>query len=151
MRDRFELFTMAVTRAYKYVQQIKKYESATFGIKGIHVMCMVALEKSMEGLTVTELSAQCCEDKAAVSRTIDSLAEKGYVAYKETGTKRRWRSKVMLTERGWETVKRVDALIEDIVANIRGDLTTEQTDAFYRVFSAINDRLAKYCEMLEAR
>ena len=54
MRDRFELFTMAVTRAYKYVQQIKKHESATFGIKGIHVMCMVALGKSEEGLTVTE-------------------------------------------------------------------------------------------------
>ena len=67
---------MAVTRAYKYVQQIKKHESATFGIKGIHVMCMVALGKSEEGLTVTELAARCCEDKAAISRTVDNLAEK---------------------------------------------------------------------------
>lgn len=151
MRDRFELFTMAVTRAYKYVQQIKKHESATFGIKGIHVMCMVALGKSEEGLTVTELAARCCEDKAAISRTVDNLAEKGYVAYEKTEAKRRWRTKVTLTDKGREIAKGVDELIEDIVTKIRGDLTTEQEAAFYRVFSAINDRLAEYCEMLEAR
>ena len=100
MRDRFELFTMSVTRAYKYIQQIKKHESATFGIKGIHVMCMVALGKYPEGLTVTELAASCCEDKAAISRTVDSLAEKGYIVYEEAQARRRWRSKIMLTGSG---------------------------------------------------
>lgn len=151
MEDRFELFVMSVTRAYKYVQQIKKVESGTFGIKGIHVMCMVVLGKHPEGLTVTELSSRCCEDKAAISRTVDSLAEKGYVSYEGTEAKRRWRSKIMLTEHGQEVAKKVDVLIEDIVGKIRGDLTTEREAAFYRVFSAINDRLAEYCEMLEAR
>lgn len=151
MRDRFELFTMAVTRAYKYVQQIKKHESATFGIKGIHVMCMVVLGRSEDGLTVTELSARCCEDKAAISRTVDNLAEKGYVTYEETESKRRWRTKVTLTDRGKEITRGVDVLIDDIVRKIKGNLTTEQEAVFYKVFSAINDRLAEYCEMLDAR
>ena len=151
MRDRFELFTMSVTRAYKYIQQIKKHESATFGIKGIHVMCMVALGKYPEGLTVTELAASCCEDKAAISRTVDSLAEKGYVVYEEAQARRRWRSKVMLTDQGREITKGLEGLIEEIVGKIKDDLTTEQEAAFYRSFSGINDRLAEYCEMLENR
>lgn len=151
MRDRFELFTISVTRAYKYIQQIKKHESATFGIKGIHVMCIVALGKYPEGLTVTELAASCCEDKAAISRTVDSLAEKGYVTYEEAQARRRWRSKVKLTEKGQEVTKGVEQLIEEIVGKIRGELTTEQETAFYRIFRCINDRLAEYCEKLDAR
>lgn len=151
MRDRFELFTISVTRAYKYIQQIKKHESATFGIKGIHVMCMVALGKYPQGLTVTELASSCCEDKAAISRTVDSLAEKGYITYEEAQARRRWRSKVILTEKGREVAKGVEQLIEEIVGKIKGELTTEQEVAFYRMFSLINDRLAEYCEKLERR
>ena len=151
MRERFELFTIAVTRAYKYIQQIKKHESVTFGIKGIHVMCMVALGKSPEGLTVTEIASYCCEDKAAVSRTVDSLAEKGYVEYEEAQGRRRWRSKVRLTEEGRKVTEGLDGLIDEIVCQIKGSLTTEQEAFFYRVFSIINDRLAEYCEKLETR
>lgn len=148
MRERFELFTIGVTRAYKYIQQIKKHESATFGIKGIHVMCMVALGKNPEGLTVTELASWCCEDKAAISRTVDSLAEKGYIAYEETEARRRWRSKVIITEEGRRITADMGGLIEEIVQEIKGDLTTEQEAVFYKIFAAINDRLAKYCERL---
>lgn len=114
-------------------------------------MCIVALGKYPQGLTVTELASSCCEDKAAISRTVDSLAEKGYITYEEAQARRRWRSKVILTEKGREVTKGVEQLIEEIVGKIKGELTTEQEVAFYRMFSLINDRLAEYCEKLERR
>ena len=82
---------------------------------------------------------------------MDSLAEKGYVVYEEAQARRRWRSKVMLTDQGREIAKGLEGLIEEIVGKIKDDLTTEQEAAFYRIFSGINDRLAEYCEMLENR
>ena len=146
MGDRFELFVMSVTRAYKYISQIKKHESAHFDIKGIHVMCMIFLGKHKEGLTAAELTALCCEDKAAISRTVDSLAEKGYVVYSESDPKRRWRSKIMLTEEGRELTLRMSELIEDIVKTISDGLSIEDELRFYRVFNHINDKLADYFE-----
>lgn len=151
MGDRFELFVMSVTRAYKYISQIKKHESANFGIKGIHVMCMVFLGKHENGLTAAELTAMCCEDKAAISRTVDSLAEKGYLSYSENDPKKRWRSKIMLTAKGREQADRMSALINDIVGIISEGLSIEDEVRFYRTFSHINDNLASYFADIEIK
>lgn len=149
MRDRFEIFSITVTRAYKYIQQIKKHESVTFGIKGIHVMCLFFLGKHPQGLTVTELSTLCYEDKAATSRSLDSLAEKGYITYEKSDAKRRWRSKVTLTDEGSRVAGEVQGVIHDIVEKIGEGISEEQAVEFYRMFSTINRRLEKYCEELE--
>ena len=143
MEDKFELFVMSVTRAYKYISQIKKHESGTFNIKGIHVMIMVFLAKHEDGLTVSELTTLCCEDKAAISRAVDSLAEKGYIV-DNSDTKRRWRSKLLLTELGRSQSEKMFSLINDIVGAISNGLSYEDELHFYKTFTRINDNLSKY-------
>lgn len=150
MVELFETFAMSVTRAYKYLSQIKKHESGTFDIKGIHVMSMVYLEKHPEGLTVSELASMCCEDKAAVSRTIDSLAIKGYVTYSEADAKRRWRSKIILTQEGLNQARDMKCLISAVVSQIRNGITAEEELIFYKVFARINTNLAKYISAIES-
>jgi len=151
MTERFELFTTSVTRAYKSVQQIKKHQSLTFGVKGIHVMCLYFLWQNPDGLTVTELSTLCCEDKAAISRTIDSLLESGHVTYSEPENKRRWRSKLFITEKGLEAAEKMSYLISDIVCTAKKGLTPEELNCFYKVFTVINNNLSEYCKYLETR
>ena len=68
--ERFEAFTISVTKAYKYIQKIKLAEAENIGLKANHIMYMYHLGKNPEGLTSTELSKLCVEDKAAVSRAI---------------------------------------------------------------------------------
>lgn len=149
MIESFESFVTTVTRAYKYIQQAKKHESVTLNIKGIHVMCLYFLGQHPEGLTLTELSTLCCEDKAATSRNVNSLVEKGYVTCENHENKRRWRSKIVLTEAGKEGKQIMDHIISDIVKNTKEDLSEEEIRCFYKVFFAINEKLAAYCHSLE--
>lgn len=79
MIERFELFTTTIGQIYKNLQRIKMQEMAEFQLKGIHVMCLLELNRNKEGLTVTQLSAFCGEDKAAISRTVSDLMKQGLV------------------------------------------------------------------------
>ena len=77
--EQFESFTAAVTRAYKCLQKIKNRETERMGLKGSHVMCLYYIGKTPGGLTAAELCRLCHEDKAAISRTLVDLTERGYL------------------------------------------------------------------------
>ena len=79
MLHRFSAFVGGITECYKYIQRIKAAEMTEFGLKGTHVMCLFYLAQNPEGLTAAQLCALCQEDKAAISRTLSELAEKGFL------------------------------------------------------------------------
>ena len=76
MINRFELFTTTITQIYKNLQRIKMQEMSGFELRGTYVMCMFELNRNPEGLTITQLSQLCGEDKAAISRTISELVKR---------------------------------------------------------------------------
>ena len=137
MRDRFSEFTTLVVSAYKKMKKIKKQQSCvydTLNIRGPHVMCLYYLGQYPEGLTITELASLCYEDKAATSRTVDYLVEKKYLINEEDDVKRRWRSKIKLTEEGTEVVKTINRVILKASAVVTSDIPEEELECFYRVF-----------------
>ena len=78
MLQRFEDFVTGITVCYKYIQRIKSAEMTEFGLKGTHVMCLFFLHRHPEGLTAAQLCQLCAEDKAAISRSLAVLQEKGF-------------------------------------------------------------------------
>lgn len=150
MDERFINFTMSVTHAYKTIQQIKKHESTSLGIKGIHIMCVYFLSTHSDGLTVTELSTLCCEDKAATSRTVDNLIKMGYITdHTANRQKRKWRSKLFLTTSGAKLVGNMKHIIAELINHLDYSFTAEEMKTFYKIFFTINDRLEKYCDLLK--
>ena len=91
MLNRFEEFVTGITECHRYIQRIKSMEMTELGLKGNHVMCLYYLARSPEGLTAAQLCALCCEDKAAISRTLAELENKGYLKNAEPGKKLRLR------------------------------------------------------------
>ena len=77
--DRFETFTGSILELSRYVQKIKEIEMKPFGLRANHVMCLYHLGKNPQGLTVTQVAESCKEDKAAVSRCLSQLVERGLV------------------------------------------------------------------------
>ncbi|MDV4150767.1 helix-turn-helix domain-containing protein [Clostridium sp. AL.422] len=75
------------------------------GLKANHVMYLYYLGKNPRGLTAGELCKLCIEDKAAVSRTILDLTEKGFVKVSEVDYGRKYRTKIILTPEGNERNK----------------------------------------------
>lgn len=139
--ERFESFVTTVTRAYKCIQKIKNIETEQMGLKGNHVMCMYFLGKKIGGLTAAELCKLCNEDKAAVSRTILDLTQKGLVVPIEQATKRKYRTVIKLSEDGIKFNERIKSAIEQAVKVGSADFTDEERAIFYKVFFSIVENL----------
>ena len=137
MIDRFQAFVSGITICYKYIQKIKTMEMTEFGLKGTHVMCIFYIHHSEEELTAAKLCQLCAEDKAAISRTLVTLQDKGYV---EAGEKK-YRAHLRLTEEGKELARQIDSLIEQWVSLGGDGLTEEERDSFYNVLGMISTNL----------
>ena len=137
MLQRFETFVTGITTCYKCIQRIKSMEMTEFGLKGAHVMCLFFLHHNPEGLTAAQLCQLCEEDKAAISRTVALLQEKGYVEASD----RRYRASLRLTEAGQAIALRIDHLIAQWVELGSAGLPEEDRAAFYRALEIIAGNL----------
>ena len=142
MLQRFQDFVTGITQCYRSIQKIKSTEMTEFGLKGTHVMCLFFLGQHPEGLTAAQLSQMCAEDKAATSRNLAVLQEKGYI---QTGEKK-YRAPVRLTPAGEGLVRKMEGLIHQWVG-VGGDgLTEEERAVFYRALEKIADNLDEKLE-----
>lgn len=148
MRDRFESFTRDITELYRLIQKIKHAEMTKLGLKGMHVMCLYFLYENPEGLTAATLSEKCAEDKAAISRSIAILKEKGLVIESQNGEAKKYRSIIKLTDAGKNIAeKEVEKIVNAVIAGGDG-LTDDMRKAFYDSLSLISANLEKYVETL---
>lgn len=76
MDHRFETFSLSILELNRYLQKIKELEMKQFGLKANHTMCLYYLGQHPEGLTATQLTELCKEDKAAVSRCLSQLSDR---------------------------------------------------------------------------
>jgi len=137
MQDRFQAFVTGISVCYKYIQKIKSVEMTEFGLKGAHAMCLFFLHSHPEGLTAAQLSQLCAEDKAAVSRSLASLAEKGYIESDE----KKYRSVIRLTESGKGVASHIDTMIERWVEFGGDGLSEQDREIFYNSLELISNNL----------
>ena len=141
MIERFELFSTTISQIYKNLQRIKMQEMAGFHLRGTHAMCLFELNHNKEGLTVTQLSNLCGEDKAATSRTVSELMQKGLVT---TDKQRKYRAPILLTEAGQQTADCLDDLATQAVLAGSDGLTDEERRIFYKALTTISENLKNY-------
>ena len=135
MEDRFETFTILISRINRSIRKIKNQEMADWGLKSIHVSCLHYL-RSQGSLTAAEL----CEDKAAVSRAIDHLKSEGFIEASTNGAKP-YKCPLVLTKKGEQAGDAIAQKIETVLREIDDSLTDEQRAAFYQSLTAVSNRL----------
>lgn len=146
--DRFELFTTTITQIYKSLQKIKSHEMTEFQLKGTHVMCLYELHKHPDGLTVTELSTLCEEDKAAISRTVSELLERGFVS---NDSEKKYRAPIVLTEEGRTITTQINELAASAAIAGSANMSHEERMTFYHTLTDISDNLKNYLEKLNEK
>lgn len=144
MEDLYINFTISIARLNKLVQRIKSYEISKYGLQPIHVSCGYYLSKNPQGLTSKELCEMSLEDKAAISRALKMLQEKGIVEYSPRGRN----EIVRLTSKGEKLAEIISEKINDAVKAGSVNLTDEQRKFFYDSMLEISDNLIKYYEKL---
>lgn len=146
MEKRFERFAAAVLEMNRYLQRIKEQEMRRFGLRSAHTMCIFYLGQHPEGLTVTQLTEICREDKAAVSRNLSELSRMGLVSCSAPPDRRVYRDPYQLTERGTEIAAQVEARVSDALSACGRGLTEAQRDNFYTAAQIIISNLEDYAE-----
>lgn len=139
MQERFETFTVLINRISRNIRKIKNQEMAEYNLRSAHVSCLYYLYIS-KGSTATELCERCEEDKATISRALDYLESKGYLTC-ESKSAKRYKSPLILTEKGNEVGKKIADKISGVLTAISGGLTEEERAAFYRSLFIISNSL----------
>lgn len=142
--DRFNKFTTQVNKIVRNIYRIKCEETGKLGLKGTHVSCLYYLYRAETPLTAVELCSVCGEDKAAISRAVDYLGGEGYLKC-GSGTQKKYKSPISLTEKGRETGKIISEKVESILVDASRGLTEEKRAVFYESLDLISDNLQQIC------
>lgn len=141
MTERYETFTVLVNRISRSIRRIRNSEMAQEGLRSAHVSCLYYLYRS-EGLTATGLCERCEEDKATVSRALEYLERSGYVRCESRAAKR-YRSPLLLTERGAAAGAKIAGKIDQVLEAVSAGLDEGERAAFYRSLAVISDSLER--------
>ena len=139
MQERYETFTVLIHRINRNIRKIKNQKMAEYNLRSVHVSCLYFLYLA-NGLTATELCERCEEDKATISRALDYLETNGFLTC-ESQSAKRYKSPLILTDKGIEAGKTITDKIDGVLDEISVDLTEEERTVFYRSLSIISERL----------
>ena len=145
MQDRFERFVVSITELHRYLQKLKELEMGQMDLKAGYTMCLYYLGKHPEGLTATQLTELCKEDKAAVSRCLSQLSDRQLVVCEQPEDhKRSYRSHSMLTGQGRSVVSGIQTRIKEALSYGGRGLTEERRRDFYGTLAIISENLSDY-------
>lgn len=144
MEKVFENFTITVLKLNKLVNKIKAHEMREYGLKAIHVMCIYYLKENENGLTAAELSKLTLEDKAAISRGLALLRDKGYVTYDAN----KYNAEIRLSEAGEKLADYISEKSEKAVNAGSVVFSEEERVAFYQALQNIAKNLHDYYEQI---
>ncbi|MBQ7875208.1 MAG: MarR family transcriptional regulator [Oscillospiraceae bacterium] len=143
MISRFEQFSFVISGIYRYIQKIERNEMVKRGYKGAFALYLATLNRYEEGLSAVQLCEICDKDKAAVSRIIAEMEEKGLVERIKNGNKG-YRAKITLTEKGKETAVYVAERALTAISSVSGELMNdEERKIFYSTLDTIYKNLQK--------
>ncbi len=136
MLKRFIKFSYLVGSIHKSVQKILSDEMAKYGLKGAHAQYLVALYRAEEGITAVKLQEICDNDKAAVSRAISDMIEKGLIIKDGDSP---YRARLSLTEKGKNAAEFVCKRAQTAV-ELTG-ITDEDREIFYSSLEKLEKNL----------
>jgi len=144
MISKYELFSSSVSCLYRDIQKIEHKEMSKFGLKGPHAQCLLALSRYPEGITAAKLCEVCEKDKAAISRSVAELEERGLLKrFERNGI--RYRSLLRLTPEGQRMASAVNEKARQAVEQAGEGLNDDHREVFYKVLALIAGNLHAIC------
>ncbi len=139
MNERFETFTVLIAKIGRNIRKIKNQEMAEYDLRSAHISCLYYLYGT-DNMTATELCEKCEEDKATISRSLDYLEKNGYLTC-EAKYAKRYKSPLVLTDKGKEVGKKITDKINLVLDEISVGMTEKERADFYRSLTIISNGL----------
>lgn len=140
MLSRYEQFSYIVSVINRQIQKLERDEMVKFGYKGAWAQYLAVMRSYPQGVTSAQLSDICDKDKAAVSRVVTEMEEKGVVVRRLEGDTL-YRAKITLTAEGKKVADFVAARASAAVAAVGNELSDEERKIFYSTMDFISQKL----------
>ena len=139
---RFTPFVLLIERISKNIKRIADKEMEPYGLRSAHVMCMLQLSKTENGLSSSALAEVCGVDKAFISRITNELLEKGYIKKEEIPSKK-YKTHFHLTETGMEINKKMTEIVSSYVHCVNKNVPSREIECFYEVLNAFDCEISQ--------
>ena len=136
--ERFSPFVLAIERISKNIKRVADQRMEPYGLRSSHVMCILQLAKSEGGLSSTSLADACGVDKAFISRIANELMDKNYIMKDEENATGKYKTKLILTDGGWEIHRVISSALEECFQRVDSRLTMKKLEVFYSVLEEID-------------
>ena len=140
--ERFTPFVLLIERISKNIKRIADKEMEQYGLRSSHVMCMLQLAKTENGLSSSALAEACGVDKGFISRITNELLEKGYIT-KENDSVRKYKTNFNLTKTGMEINKKMSEIVSNYVSLVNQNVSKNEIESFYRVLNEFDLEISK--------
>ena len=140
MLSRFEQFSFVISGINRYIQKIERDEMIKYGYKGAFAQYLVTIQHYPEGITAAQLCEICDKDKAAVSRIVAEMEEKGLVT-RSSGSARLYKARITLTDEGKRAADYVSQRARAAVKAVGSELDDSDRAALYSMLDFIAARL----------
>lgn len=141
----YEHFSLSISSIYHDIQKIERTEMEKFELKGPHAQTLLAMQRHPEGITAVHLCEICEKDKAAISRSVAELEEKGMVLRNQINGSP-YRARLTLTEKGHLAAQAVSEKARQAVEQAGAGLEDDQRAVFYEVLAMIAGNLHTICK-----
>lgn len=138
MLSRYEQFSSIISSIYRSIQKIEREEMVQYGFKGAYAQYLAAISRHPAGVTATQLCEICDKDKAAISRVIAEMEEKGLVE-RSGGPENRYRARIRLTDAGYDAARFVSRRAQEAVA--AAGMEAEALPVFYAALERVASNL----------
>ena len=124
------------------MMKIEREEMEKYGLRGSYVQYLIAMKRFPEGMTSAKLCDICDKDKAAISRIVAEMENKGLIR-RESDKSNMYRAKLVLTEEGNKAADYVCERAEKAVFAAGKGLDEEDRRIFYGVLAIFEANLRR--------
>ena len=136
--ERFSPFVLLIERISKNIKRVADEKMEPYGLRSPHVMCLLQLAKNDGGLSSTALAEACGVDKAFISRIASELTEKNYITKDEKNATGKYKTKLILTESGWQIHEVIVGILDQCFEQVDANLSVKKLEVFYDMLGKID-------------
>lgn len=135
---RFLMFHRSLDSILKDIKRIEMSYMSEYGLRSVHMGCLLRITQSGKGMTVTELAKESQTDKALISRVIKELTNDGFIATSGSGYNKRY----VLTEKGERVASDIIGDIGQYMLQARNGIPEEDMQKFYEVMASLSHNIS---------
>ena len=140
---RFLVFYQSLNRIVKDIKKMEMVYMSEYGLRSVHMGCLLHIMQSDRGMTVTQLAKACKSDKALISRVVRELIADGFITTKSPTEGRAYNKRYHLTEKSEKLTSAINLDVSEYMARARVDIPEEDMLKFYEVLALLEGNISQ--------